>query len=202
MYTDEIITPVNVEDRRAIRLRAGDTVRVWQKVQEKGKVALQAFEGLVISAKHGTEAGATFTVRATIEGVGVEKTFPLYSPLIDKIEIVRHSKVRRSKLYYIRKKFAKTIRQKLRRSVVSTKATLSDEAEKKRKEEDAKKKAEEIRIKEEEAKKKAEEAQIKEEAKKAETVEKVKETTEAKAEGEEPKEEEQATASTETTDSK
>ena len=152
MYTEEIVTSVNVEDRQKLGLRPGDTVRVWQKIQEKGKIALQAFDGLVISTKHATEPGATFTVRATIEGIGVEKIFPLYSPFIDKIEIVRHAKVRRSKLYYIRDKFAKTIRQKLRRSVASVKQTVSDEAEKKKHEE-----MEARRIAEAEAKAKAEE---------------------------------------------
>ena len=64
--------------------------------------------------KHGTEAGATFTVRAVLSGVGVEKVFPLYSPLIDSIEIVKRSKVRRAKLYFIREKAAKEMRRQLR----------------------------------------------------------------------------------------
>lgn len=109
-----IFSPVNIEERKKIDLRAGDTVRVWQKIQEKGKTRLQAFEGLVIARKHGAEAGATFTVRKIASGVGVEKIFPLYSPVIDKIEILRRAKVRRSKLYYIRDKSAKEIRKKMR----------------------------------------------------------------------------------------
>jgi large subunit ribosomal protein L19 len=64
--------------------------------------------------KHGTEAGGTFTVRAQMSGVGVEKIFPLYSPVIDKIEIVRRSKVRRAKLYFIREKVAREVRRQLR----------------------------------------------------------------------------------------
>ena len=74
----------------------------------------QVFEGLVLAVKHGTEAGASFTVRATLSGVGVEKTFPLYSPVIDSIEIVKRSNVRRAKLYFIREKATKQVRRQLR----------------------------------------------------------------------------------------
>jgi len=95
-------------------MRAGDTVRVWQKIVEKGKTRLQAFEGLVLATKHGKEAGATFTVRRTASGVGVEKIFPLYSPVIDSVEMVKRSKVRRAKLYYIREKAAKEISRQMR----------------------------------------------------------------------------------------
>ena len=95
-------------------MHAGDTIRVWSKIQEKGKTRLQAFEGLVLSRKHGTEAGATFTVRKISNSVGVERIFPLFSPMIDSIEIVKRSKVRRSKLYYIRDKAAKEIRRKMK----------------------------------------------------------------------------------------
>jgi len=108
------ISPVNVEHRKNLDLRAGDTVRVWVKVVEKGKTRLQAFEGIVLARKHGSEPGATFTVRKTASGVGVERIFPLYSPNIDKIELVKRSKVRRSKLYYIREKAAKEIRKKMK----------------------------------------------------------------------------------------
>ena len=72
------------------------------------------FEGLVIAVKHGTEAGGTFTVRAQMSGIGVEKIFPLYSPVIDKIEITKRSKVRRAKLYFIREKVAREVRRQLR----------------------------------------------------------------------------------------
>lgn len=111
---NRVISPVKVEDRAKLDLRSGDTIRVWQKIQEKGKTRLQAFEGLVLARKHGTEAGATFTVRRVASGVGVEKIFPLYSPMIDKIDIVKRSKVRRSKLYHIRDKAAKDIRRQMR----------------------------------------------------------------------------------------
>ncbi len=107
-------TPVKTDERTKLGIRPGDTVRVHQKVIEKGKTRLQVFEGLVLAVKHGTEAGATFTVRATMSGIGVEKIFPLYSPVIDKIDIVRRSKVRRAKLYFIREKVAREVRRQLR----------------------------------------------------------------------------------------
>ncbi len=123
----KVMTPVNVEGRAKLGIRPGDTVRVTQKIVElkKGKAAnkkevstktarTQVFEGLVLAVKHGREAGAMFTVRATLSGVGVEKIFPLYSPAIDSIEIVKRSKVRRAKLYFIREKAAKVVRRQLR----------------------------------------------------------------------------------------
>ncbi|KKU50303.1 MAG: 50S ribosomal protein L19 [Parcubacteria group bacterium GW2011_GWA1_47_10] len=111
---NRVISPVNTEERAKLDLRSGDTIRVWQKIQEKGKVRLQAFEGLVLARKHGTEAGATLTVRRVASGVGVEKIFPLYSPVIDKIEVLKRSKVRRAKLYHIREKAAKEISRQMR----------------------------------------------------------------------------------------
>ena len=100
--------------RAKLALRSGDTVRVWQKIKEGDKTRLQAFEGLILSRKHGDEAGATFTVRKVVDGVGVERIFPLYSPMIDEIETVRKSKVRRSKLYFVREKATKEIRRQMR----------------------------------------------------------------------------------------
>ena len=111
---NRVISPVNIEERRKLDLRSGDTVRVKQKVVEKGKTRLQVFEGLVLSCKHGKEAGATFTVRRVSSGVGVEKIFPLYSPVIDNIEIVKRSKIRRAKLYHIREKAANEISRQMR----------------------------------------------------------------------------------------
>ena len=78
------VSPV-VAERKKLDIRAGDTVKVWQKIQEKGKTRLQMFDGLVLAVKHGKEAGGTFTVRKVASGVGVEKIFPIYSPMIDKI---------------------------------------------------------------------------------------------------------------------
>ena len=112
--TNRVISPVNIDERQKLDLRSGDTVRVWQKIVEKGKTRLQAFEGLVLACKHGREAGATFTVRNVSSGVGVEKIFPLYSPVIDKIEVIKRSKVRRAKLYHIREKAAKEVSRQMR----------------------------------------------------------------------------------------
>src|SRR3989344_9474865 len=92
-------TPVDIEARAKLDFRAGDTVRVVSKIpEEKGpakdgasKFRLQAFEGIVLARKHGRETGATFTVRKVASGVGVERIFPLYSPMIDKVEVERFS---------------------------------------------------------------------------------------------------------------
>ncbi len=107
---------VDMEARKTLDIRPGDTVRVHQKIEEKGKSRLQAFEGLVLAKKHGAEAGGTFTVRRVASGVGVERIFPLYSPMIDSIEIVKRARVRRAKLYFIRDKVAREARRQLRRS--------------------------------------------------------------------------------------
>lgn len=119
------VSPVNMEDRKALGIRAGDTVRVHQKIQDKGKVRIQIFEGLVLARKHGDEPGATFTVRKVASGVGVEKIYPLYSPLIDKLEIVKRAKVRRSKLYYIREKVNREIKRQMRRMSLVSMSTES-----------------------------------------------------------------------------
>lgn len=121
-----IVSSVNMEERKKLGLSSGDTVRVWQKIEEKGKTRLQAFEGLVLAVKHGAEAGATFTVRKVASGVGVEKVFPLYSPLIDRIEIIKQVKVRRAKLYYIRDKVAREMRRVLRRMNLVSISTKSE----------------------------------------------------------------------------
>ena len=84
------ISPVDMAARKKLDLRPGDTVRVHQKIEEeKGKYRIQIFEGLVLARKHGTEPGATFTVRRVLSGIGVEKIFPLYSPMIEKIEVTK-----------------------------------------------------------------------------------------------------------------
>ena len=122
----KINSPVNIDDRKALGVGPGDTVRVWQKIEEKGKTRLQAFEGIVLARKHGNEAGATFTVRKVSGGIGVEKIFPLFSPAIDKIEIIRRANVRRSKLYYIREKVAREIRRQMRNMRIVDISTMSD----------------------------------------------------------------------------
>jgi large subunit ribosomal protein L19 len=134
----KVISPVNVKDRASLGIRPGDTVRVIQNIFEfkKGKGAdkkekitktarQQAFEGLVLAVKHGTEAGGTFTVRATMSGIGVEKIFPLYSPAIDSIKIVRRSEVRRAKLYFIREKVAREVKRQLRNARMMDVSTTS-----------------------------------------------------------------------------
>ena len=95
-------------------MRAGDTVRVHVKVREGEKERIQVFEGHVI-AQHRGGARATFTVRKVSFGQGVERIFPLHSPIIDKIQVVRSARVRRAKLYYLRKLRGKAARMRERR---------------------------------------------------------------------------------------
>lgn len=95
-------------------VRPGDTIRVYQKVKESGKERLSPFEGLVIARKHGQGISSTFTVRKVVDGIGVERIFPTHSPTIDRIEVIRRSKVRRAKLYYIREKAAREVRKKMK----------------------------------------------------------------------------------------
>lgn len=115
MKTAVKTSPVNMEERAALGITAGDTVKVHQKIEDKGKTRIQIFEGLVLGRKHGNEAGGTFTVRKVVDGIGVEKIFTLYSPLIDKIEIVKRAKVRRAKLYHIREKVAREVKRQMRK---------------------------------------------------------------------------------------
>ena len=107
-------SPVNIEARKNLDMRAGDTVRVTQKIEDKGKTRLQVFEGMMLYRKHGKEAGATFTIRKTASGIGVERTFPLFSPMIETLEVTKRSKTRRSKLYYVRDKAAKEISKRMK----------------------------------------------------------------------------------------
>lgn len=95
-------------------LESGDTVRVHLKVVEGTRERLQMFEGIVIRL-HGTGINRSFTVRRVTHGVGVERTFLLHSPRIDKIEVVRHAVVRRKQLYYMRKLSGKAARLRERR---------------------------------------------------------------------------------------
>jgi large subunit ribosomal protein L19 len=115
-------SPVDIEERKKLDFKAGDTISVVSKILEEkaaakggaSKYRLQTFEGIVLARKHGTEAGATFTVRKVASGVGVERIFPLYSPMVSKIEITKRARARRSKLYYIRTKAVKDVRKKMR----------------------------------------------------------------------------------------
>ena len=96
----------NMPEKEAPSVTVGDTVRVHLKVKEGNRERIQVFEGTVIAKKHGG-INETFTVRRISYGVGVEKVFPLYSPVIEKVETVRRGKVRRAKLYYLRDRVGK-----------------------------------------------------------------------------------------------
>ena len=86
--------------------RVGDTVKVWVKIREEDKFRLQAFEGVVIK-KRGSGISSSFSVRRISYGEGVERTFPLHSPSVDKVDVIKSSKPKRAKLYYMRKKVGK-----------------------------------------------------------------------------------------------
>ena len=97
--------------KAVIDVRSGDTVRVSQKIKEGDKFRIQVFEGTVIKIQ-GHGARETFTVRKNSNGVGVEKTWPLNSPLVEKIDVVRRGKARRAKLYYLRDRVGKRAKVK------------------------------------------------------------------------------------------
>jgi large subunit ribosomal protein L19 len=127
MESSMTFTTVDVEARKKLEFASGDTIRVWSKIEDKGKYRLQAFEGMVLARKHGTGPTATFTVRKVSNGVGVERVFPLYSPMIDKIEITKKTKTRRSKLYYVREKAVKEIRRKMKQILLGKAAVETSE---------------------------------------------------------------------------
>lgn len=106
----------------------GDTVKVYVKVVEAGKERLQAYEGIVIAKRNGS-IRESFTVRRISYGIGVERTFPLHSPRIDRVEVVRHGKVRRAKLYYLRERTGKSARVREDRSYRTAKAEKVQEVE-------------------------------------------------------------------------
>ncbi len=93
-------------------LKPGYTVAVHQKIKEGEKERVQIFEGLIIAIGSGHGADKTFTVRKVVEGIGVERIFPLYSPRIEKIQVKKEGKVRRARLYYMAKRFGKSARLK------------------------------------------------------------------------------------------
>jgi large subunit ribosomal protein L19 len=115
-------------------IRTGDTVKIYQKLKEGDKHKVQTFEGLILAKKHGKGLSATITVRRVSLGVGIERIFPIHSPLIEKIEILKSGKVRRSKLYYMRTAKGKNARLKRRNlhdvSVKQDTATEQDPGEK------------------------------------------------------------------------
>lgn len=107
------------------QISPGDTVRVSFRVKEANRERLQVLLGLVVRVRRGA-GGGNFTVRRVTHGVGVEHTFPFASPLLEKVEVVRHGKVRRAKLYYIRRLSAKEARLKERREVAAEKPAIQE----------------------------------------------------------------------------
>ncbi len=110
---NEIIRSIEAKQIRTDlpEIKVGDTVRVWVKVVEGSRERLQAFEGTVIAKRNGS-IRETFTVRRVSYGIGVERTFPVHSPRVDHVEIIRHGKVRRAKLYYLRDRQGKAAKIK------------------------------------------------------------------------------------------
>jgi large subunit ribosomal protein L19 len=95
-------------------IQPGMHIRIFQKVKEGEKERVQQLEGLVLARKHNKEPGATFTLRRVMDGIGVEWIIPIFSPLIQKVELLKASRVRRAKLYYLREKSSKQTRKKLK----------------------------------------------------------------------------------------
>jgi large subunit ribosomal protein L19 len=95
-------------------VKPGDTIKVHQKIREKDKEKIQVFEGLVLARRHGKGINSTITVRKVVSGFGVERIFPLHSPNISKIEVIKQGKVRRAKLYYLREAKGRKARLKKR----------------------------------------------------------------------------------------
>ncbi len=106
----KIISDANLKSELP-ELNIGDTVRVFVKIKEGDRERVQAFEGIIIAKKHGG-IEETFTVRRVSHGVGVERVFPVHSPNVDKVEIIRRARVRRSKLYYLRDRVGKAAKVK------------------------------------------------------------------------------------------
>jgi len=110
---NEIIKAIEDEQLKAEvpSFNVGDTVKVYNKIKEGNKERIQIFEGTVIKTQGGSNR-ATFTVRKVSNGVGVEKTWPLHSPNVEKVEVIRHGKVRRAKLFYLRDRVGKSAKVK------------------------------------------------------------------------------------------
>lgn len=156
-----LIQKVNDEQKKAavVDVRSGDTVRVHQKIKEGSKERIQIFEGVVIRTDNKSQHTSRITVRKVASGVGVEKSFLLNSPLVEKVEIVRRSKVRRNFLSYLRQRSGKSARLtavNFDRTAVNEVHDPEAEAEEARLKEEAKKAAEE-----KQAEKAAEEAELK-----------------------------------------
>ena len=111
------------------QFKPGDVIKVHQKIKEEGKERIQVFDGLVIARKHGKGLDGTFTVRKVVAGVGVERTYALHSPLIAKLEVIKSTKTRRSKLYYVRTAKGKRAKLKDVAFAIQPAGTNKDEEE-------------------------------------------------------------------------
>ena len=113
MNASEIIKSIEAEQLKAEvpQFNVGDTVKVYGKIKEGNRERIQVFEGTVLKRQGGSNR-ETFTVRKFSNGVGVEKTWPVHSPFVEKIEVVRHGKVRRAKIYYLRSRVGKASKVK------------------------------------------------------------------------------------------
>ena len=114
MNASEIIKNIETAQLKAEvpEFRVGDTVKVYGKIKEGNRERIQVFEGTIIARKNGGGISETFTVRRVSYGVGVEKTFPVHSPNVEKVEVVRQGKVRRAKLFYLRDRVGKKAKVK------------------------------------------------------------------------------------------
>lgn len=108
------ITNHQTNDKDFIRLRPGVTIKVHQQIKEGNKTRTQIFEGMIIARKHGKGISSTVTVRKISGGIGVERIFPLHLPTISRFEVVKTSKVRKAKLYYLRGKTARETKKKVK----------------------------------------------------------------------------------------
>ena len=123
------LTEFNLAQRskKIPKMQSGDIVKVYRKIKEGAKERTQMFEGIIIAIKGGQSSSPMITVRKVSNGIGVELVLPVYSPVIEKIELVKRAKVRRAKLYYIRKKSAKSLRLKYKDLVDFTKKEEGEE---------------------------------------------------------------------------
>lgn len=119
-YEEKVMNTIEALEKEQMRMdvqdfRPGDTVKVHARIREGEKERIQVFQGVVIRKRKGN-TGATFTVRKVSYGIGVERIFPLHSPIIDKVEVTARGKVRRARLYYLRKLRGKAARIKEKRT--------------------------------------------------------------------------------------
>lgn len=142
------VTKEKIEMKKIPGIRIGDVIKIHRRVKEGEKERTQILEGVVIAHKHGSEPGATITIRRLASGVFVEMVFPIYSPQTEKIEIIKRQKVRRAKLYYLRGLEGK--RARLKENIEGTKTVRAEEVKIK---EEAKKVEKEARAEEEKGEK-------------------------------------------------